>query len=259
MIPFFSKNWPKKIALSPQTGLDLLDNCTLRLSKKSRYIRLSFNHKKGLSLTSPIKLSDRQVLLHLEKNRGWLDNLRKKIQNHYEHYDLLSHISQINEIHFPAVGAFFSASCQQENNLWQWHIFSDQNKWYLKSQADNMDGCRKIIQQWLNTQAKYLLMPLFREYAVSKNIIDVPVCWKVMSSRWGSCSSRGNINLNSKLLFLPKDLVIYVFAHELAHLKHMNHGPDFYQELGRQIPDYLSTEKKLKIMQKQLPGWLGLL
>jgi predicted metal-dependent hydrolase len=53
------------------------------------------------------------------------------------------------------------------------------------------------------------------------------------TSRWGSCSSLGNINLSLWLLLAPEDLVDYVVKHELAHLNEMNHGPRFWAEVDR--------------------------
>ena len=57
-------------------------------------------------------------------------------------------------------------------------------------------------------------------------------------TRWGSCSSDGNLNFNFKLFFLPEHLMDYVVVHELAHRIHMNHSKDFWNMVGRIMPDY---------------------
>ena len=65
-------------------------------------------------------------------------------------------------------------------------------------------------------------------------------------SRWGSCSARGDIVFNYKLMMLPKDVQIYVMVHELCHTKVMNHSQKFYLEVERVLPDYRQLQKKLK-------------
>ncbi len=56
-------------------------------------------------------------------------------------------------------------------------------------------------------------------------------------TRWGSCSSKNNINLNIKLLHFPIELIDYVIMHELVHTKIKNHQPEFWQELAKFVPN----------------------
>lgn len=65
-------------------------------------------------------------------------------------------------------------------------------------------------------------------------------------TRWGSCSNRGNINLNIKAVFLPDDLFEYLIEHELAHLVEMNHGYQFWAYLESRLPDARARQKRLK-------------
>ncbi len=65
-------------------------------------------------------------------------------------------------------------------------------------------------------------------------------------TRWGSCSSKKNLNFNYKLFFLPDELVDYVVVHELCHLKHMNHSPAFWFEVGRVVINYKDCCQTLK-------------
>ncbi len=74
-------------------------------------------------------------------------------------------------------------------------------------------------------------------------------------SIWGSCSSKGKINLNQKLLFLEPHLVRYVILHELCHLEHKNHSPRFWTYLKGFEPQCLVHRRELRTAQWTIPAW----
>lgn len=65
-------------------------------------------------------------------------------------------------------------------------------------------------------------------------------------SRWGSCSSAGNLNFNCLLMELPDEVIDSVVVHELCHRKHMNHSSQFYAEIEKVFPQYKQYQKWLK-------------
>jgi predicted metal-dependent hydrolase len=70
---------------------------------------------------------------------------------------------------------------------------------------------------------------------------------KYNKSNWGSCSTASNVNLSTRLLFAPFDVIDYVIIHELAHLYEMNHSPKFWNIVAQVMPNYKEKEKWLKI------------
>lgn len=71
-------------------------------------------------------------------------------------------------------------------------------------------------------------------------------------SRWGSCSSKKNLNFNYRLAFLPKEICDYVVVHELCHLKEMNHGESFWLEVGKVLPNYVECVTRLRHIEKSI-------
>ena len=65
-------------------------------------------------------------------------------------------------------------------------------------------------------------------------------------TRWGSCSSKGNLNFNCLLMLTPSEVLDYVIVHELCHRKEMNHSKAFWTEVEKVIPDYREHVKWLK-------------
>ena len=71
-------------------------------------------------------------------------------------------------------------------------------------------------------------------------------------TRWGSCSSRGTLSFNYRLIFAPPGILDYVVVHELCHLTHMNHSRDFWNMVALVMPDYQSRKQWLRDHGKEL-------
>ena len=71
-------------------------------------------------------------------------------------------------------------------------------------------------------------------------------------SRWGSCSSTARLSFSYRLIFAPKEVMEYVVAHEVAHLRHMNHSPAFWNAVALLCPDYDAARDWLKLHGKDL-------
>lgn len=96
---------------------------------------------------------------------------------------------------------------------------------------NNQQWLINVIEQTLRRRAQHILPDRVYKYAASFNLVVNNIKINLSKGRWGSCSSKKNINLSAYLLLLPERLIDYVILHELAHLTEMNHSPKFWSLL----------------------------
>ncbi len=112
---------------------------------------------------------------------------------------------------------------------------------------------RDVVQAWLMRQAKQLFQQRLAHFAPL-----LGVQWKKLSlsnagTRWGSAKSDGSIRLNWRLVHFKISVLDYVVAHELAHLRVMNHSPRFWDTVRTVMPDYAALRQQLK--DEATPRW----
>lgn len=98
----------------------------------------------------------------------------------------------------------------------------------------------------LTEQAKPVFFARVGFYAPIVGVSVGRITVRHQKSRWGSCSSKGNLNFNCLLLLAPPEVLDLVVVHELCHLKVMNHSKAFYEELERAYPEWKTWRQWLK-------------
>lgn len=98
----------------------------------------------------------------------------------------------------------------------------------------------------LAKQAMRELPPRLRAFAQRMGVTYGRVTIRNQKTRWGSCSSRGNLNFNCLLMLAPEEVQDYVLVHELAHRIEMNHSPRFWKIVESVLPDYKARKQWLK-------------
>ena len=105
---------------------------------------------------------------------------------------------------------------------------------------------RNALVDWYECHALERLADKTKRYSgiigVSPNSISV----RNYQSRWGSCSSNGDIRYNWRIIIAPHQIVDYVVVHELCHLRHLNHSPAYWESVKQVLPDYPIYRKWLR-------------
>lgn len=109
-----------------------------------------------------------------------------------------------------------------------------------------------IVRDWLCTQASRLLA--WRLARIARRLGRAPSRFALSDAQtqWGSCTRRGHIRLNWRLVQAPLALIDYVAAHELAHLVHLDHSPRFWAQVAELCPDALARRAELRRMSESL-------
>jgi predicted metal-dependent hydrolase len=126
----------------------------------------------------------------------------------------------------------------------------------LLVQAPDERLARSVLQGWLRGAAQERLAPRLLKLSEQLKYPVARVAIRCQRTRWGSCSTRGTISLNCSLVFLRPAVVQYLFIHELAHIKHMNHSASFWSLVERLEPDYRSLDRELLAGWRTVPHWV---
>jgi len=109
---------------------------------------------------------------------------------------------------------------------------------------------KKLLQKWYAQKAVLQFndsfnrcWPKFKSHEIVKPALSI----KKMQKRWGSLSKKGVVTLNTDLVKAPKECIDYVVTHELCHLIHHNHSPEFYKLLESAIPQWEEIKHKLEL------------
>ncbi len=207
----------------------------LRRSRR-RTIGLTIDQR-GLRIGAPLRARHDDIEALIRRHGQWvLDKLAAWRERPVPAPLAIADGSVLNVLGRPLIVAVTPAPRAR----WQWR---DERLHLWPSPATD---ARTLLEKALRDQARSVFAARLAHYAPFLGVAVPPLRLSSARTRWGSCSARGGIALNWRLLFLPLPLVDYVVCHELAHLKEMNHGPRFWSVVERLCPDWRARRRELR-------------
>ena len=132
-------------------------------------------------------------------------------------------------------------------------FFEDKKNWILKKLEMFQSTDPALLQihsdedfQNRKSEALALVKCRVKHFNKVMGVSWNDVVIKNQKTRWGSCSKKGNLNINYKILYLPRKMQDYVIVHEMCHLKEFNHSKKFWRLLESVLPDYQEIKGELK-------------
>lgn len=121
---------------------------------------------------------------------------------------------------------------------------------WSKSPRDS-DRTKSLLSQWYANRTRVVLEERIEHCLGLTRKLDITrpeFRLRELKSNWGSCSKNGRITLNTRLVQSPKLCIDYIIVHELCHVRHRSHGPEFWKLLHRVMPDWECRKEKLETL-----------
>ena len=119
-------------------------------------------------------------------------------------------------------------------------------KHLLNRTTFNQEKLTDQEMKMLREKARAVVTEKVQYYAPLIGVTYNQIAIRAQHTRWGSCSSKGNLNFNCLLALVPPEVLDYVVVHELCHRKELNHSERFWIEVAKILPDYRQQKKWLK-------------
>lgn len=208
---------------------------------RSTRLRLSVEPTQ-IRLTAPVLCSKRQIQNFIDQSEQWLIQTWQKQQEKIVQIDK----TLPNELQLFNLDQSVVITYQSQKHCF---IFDDENLQLFISDRQP----EQYLKAFVIAYAKQHL-PLYLEEVSQASSLSFGKCAiRQPKTRWGSCTSKHDIMLNSGLVLFPKHITCYVCVHELAHTKHFDHSPHFWAEVHKHDANFQQHRKILK--SSPMPYW----
>lgn len=194
-------------------------------------MKLRITASREVTLVLPIKISLKKGLAFLDQEKLWIKDQIRKIE---------APVAFEDGAFIPFKGQKLQISHEPDRRGLVW---IEGEKLLV---AGNAARAPQRVKSWILREVRALVTEKAESYAEEIQVCVKQIAIKDQKSRWGSCSSRGNLNFSWRLILMPENILDYVVAHEVAHLRHMNHSAEFWSLVKKMHPEMEQSKKWLK-------------
>jgi len=210
---------------------------TTKFSEKRKTLGLVVERDKSVVVLAPKGTSASAIESFVEKKRFWLF---EKINYSPKFGAQKPEVPFVSGKAIPYLGKNYKLDVVKT----PMEGISFQGKFLLSQ--ENLPQGKTILEQWYKQKAKEKISPLVERYAKQLGVEYNNILISDLKYRWGSCTLKGNLNFNWRLIKAPQFVINYVVIHELAHLIELNHSERFWNIVKVQMPNYLEAKEWLK-------------
>lgn len=222
-------------------GNELMEVRIVRSHRKTWEIRIT--PEGAVCVRGPLKVSEKKLLELAKAKSAWIMNKMEALRSRPS---LIPGRSYADGGLYPYLGKEYPLSVIQDSTRRKVSVNFTEEGYRVTVPEYDPAIVRDSMEMWCRQQAKRILPERLRVLEASMGLKSGLVTIKDQKKRWGSCSSRGNVNLNWRLILMPPEVMDSVLIHELAHLVHPNHSADFYRFLSLHNPGYKDHNRWLK-------------
>jgi len=236
---------------------------TLKHHPRARRVKLRVDPCGELTVTAPKSVRRSQVDAWVAERSAWVASVRARQVQWRSDLDPATLGARPERIDLPAIDERWAVCYSQgQGDLLRLRVGARQGPRQLDFTLPAVDPAgtdQKIaarLSHWLRRRADEALTPRIESLARQHGFEYASVTYRNQRTRWGSCSSKGRLSINARLLFASPGACRYVLIHELVHTEHMNHSPAFWARLAAIDPNYRAHEAELTQLSHRLPDWL---
>ncbi len=227
----------------------------IRVSQRAKNVSIHISHQGEVEVVIPQGFDPTRIPDLILRRHDWIEKTTQRLARDRQSAPT-DHTAVLPEqVHLRAIAEDWQVTYRPVNAAGITLGMAGDRHLRLQGNTQEPHLCHSGLHRWLHRKAHQAFEPWLRRISQ-----DIGLPYRRMSIRrqktlWASCSSRDAISLNAKLLFLPPELVRYVFIHELCHTVHLNHSPQFWALVGEKDPHYKAADRDLRKAWRYVPAW----
>lgn len=218
---------------------------SIRHSKKAKHLRLVAKPE-GIELVVPSAVSETRALAFLHQHRDWAERKLSEMRSMTAQSQSLQRLE--NGSTLPFQGREVPLLVREHTGR-RPQVQYD-GRFLVSVPAGSSENLQRLalsaLFDWTKAWIRGQAGTIAQRHATRFGLYPRQIRVKRMSSRWGSCGPRNDINLNWLLAFAPPSVLEYVVVHELCHIRHRNHSADFWTLVAQHLPGYSAERQWLR-------------